>query len=363
MRLFLLLIFLFVCQMPTQAADMPAGWPWHGVSLDNLSSSPADIEKFQQELGINVVRLQLKPVKLAKRKKITADLAWSESIAWLDLMLDECSRLKVKGIVNLSHFPFDAKYPQIQVAQYTPEFWSDQEQLNGVVQTVTTLMKDLRKRGGEFAAIDIMSEPAVQHGKDLLIPMNWHELMRKVIASIRSERPDVWIFVSPPPLGAPPAYSGFEPFSDKFIIYNAHMYIPYSFAAQGIGRKKFGIKYPGKISGKVWNVDELKKVVEPLRDFQIRNDVPVMIGEFSAIRWADGGGQYVKDLASIFDEYGWSWIYFSGTGWHGWNPDYNQHYSGQDKTGNWQKDYVGDHSERWKTLREIFAVKQKSVAP
>lgn len=101
----------------------------------------------------------------------------------------------------------------------------------------------------------------------------------------------------------------------------------------------------------------------PLRQFQKQHDVPVMVGEFSAVRWAEGGEQYLNDLAELFDEYGWSWHYFSATGWHGWNPDYNQNYPGKDGVGNWKKDYVGERSVRWQTLREIFSVKQGNSKP
>ena len=112
------------------------------------------------------------------------------------------------------------------------------------------------------------------------------------------------------------------------------------------------------MDGKVWNAEVLKEVMGPLRVFQKKHQVPVVIGEFSAVRWAEGGEQYIKDLVAIFNDYGWGWLYFSGSGWHGWNPDYNHHFPGKDNGENrWQEDFVGEQSLRWQTLREIFSAK------
>lgn len=113
------------------------------------------------------------------------------------------------------------------------------------------------------------------------------------------------------------------------------------------------VEYPGIIGLKQWDKDALREVLEPIRAFQRQHPAPVYIGEFSAVRWAKGGERYITDLASIFREYGWGLSYFSATGWHGWNPDYNSKYS-DNNPKNWKQDYLGDDSERWRTLDVIF---------
>jgi len=360
-------LVLVICMLGSSsvfAANYPTGWPWHGLSVDNLSSQPSDIRRFKHELNIDVIRLQLKPVKLAKRKKIDMNQAWEETLSWLDAMLDMCKLLNVKAIVNLSHFPLDPSYkpnPNIKIAQYTPDFWGDKVKLQGVVQAVSRLTAHIKTRSSELAAIDIMSEPAVRDGKELVVPIQWRALIVQIIGAIRKQNRNVWIIVSPPPLGKSESYQGFEPIKGENILYGMHMYSPSSFAAQGIGRKKVGVKYPNYSRGEVSNKQSLRASLNDLRVFQKRYDVPVFVGEFSAVRWAKGGEQYIKDLTSIFNLYGWSWLYFSGTGWHGWNPDYNQNYPG--KGGNWKADYVGGKSVRWQTLREIFGVNQEMVKP
>lgn len=362
-------ICLLGANLTVIAAEMPSGWPWHGVSMDSLSSKPEDIQRYRDRLSIDTVRLQLKPDKLAKRDKLSPDEAWQQSLQWLDSMLDQCKKLHIRAIVNLSYFPIDSSYApnsKIKIPQYTPEFWSDQAQLDGVVATASKLMQHLQVRGDEFAAIDIMSEPAIQERGRLVVPRNWEGLMTRVVKAVRSVRSGVWILISPPPQGKATSYFNFKPFADDRIIYNAHIYIPSMFANQGIMNNPVGVDYPGYVDarkwddhvGKVWDAKELRKALQPMRDFQDRYDVPVIIGEFSAVRWANGGEKYIQDLAHTFDELGWGWLYFSATGWHGWNPDYNRNYPGLDEAshGAWRKDYVGESSERWITLHTIFKV-------
>ena len=356
-------VAFFLILGPAQAATNPDGWPWYGVSMDSLSSMPTDLRRYHAVLGISTVRLQLKPDKLAKRQNGSPDKAWEKSLKWLDYMLDECKSLSIRSIVNMSYFPIDPSYnpnAKIKVPQYSPQFWSDEKQIDNVVYTVSLLMKHLKGRGSEVIAIDIMSEPALQDGAKLVAPKGWRNLMDRLVEKIREESADVWILISPPPLSLVSSYEGFQPFQDNRVVYSAHFYSPEEFTGQGIGRKKFGPRYRNPMDGKVWNAEVLKEVMGPLRVFQKKHQVPVVIGEFSAVRWAEGGEQYIKDLVAIFNDYGWGWLYFSGSGWHGWNPDYNHHFPGKDNGENrWQEDFVGEQSLRWQTLREIFSARSR----
>ena len=65
-----------------------------------------------------------------------------------------------------------------------------------------------------------------------------------------------------------------------------------------------------------------------------------------------GGEDYLKDLVAIFNEYNWSWVYFSLNGWHGWNPNYSNKRNLNWKR--WREQYIGRESDRWKTLQALF---------
>jgi hypothetical protein len=47
-----------------------------------------------------------------------------------------------------------------------------------------------------------------------------------------------------------------------------------------------------------------------------------MVGEFSAIAWAEGADRYLQDCMELFDEYGWDWCYHAFNEWRGWNVEY-----------------------------------------
>ena len=59
-----------------------------------------------------------------------------------------------------------------------------------------------------------------------------------------------------------------------------------------------------------------------MRDFQLAYNVPIYIGEFSAIRWGKGSDQYLKDVTDIFEEYGWDWSYHAFREWSGWSLEH-----------------------------------------
>jgi hypothetical protein len=353
----LLLLVLLVTSGTAAASATPPGWPWHGVNMDSLRASPDDIRRYRRQLDVNAVRLALKIGKYAKRNGVSEEQAWSDSLAWLDAMLDACAREKIACVVNISNFLFS---PDIDYKMRSPRVWNSPEMLEHIRQSVRRLVTHLKPRGGELVAYDFISEPIVKENGKARRPEAWFGLLEDISGILKRVDPQRWLIVSPGPWGGPMGYKSFTPISYERTIYGVHTYIPHQFTHQGVRKYPIGPEYPGKIGRKHWDKEQLRKSLKPLRNFQKRHNVPVLVGEFSAARWAKGGEQNIKDLVSLFDEYGWGWLYFSATGWHGWNPDYNQQYPGQGKGTSWKTQYVGESSERWKTLRKIFGIEQKS---
>ena len=50
-------------------------------------------------------------------------------------------------------------------------------------------------------------------------------------------------------------------------------------------------------------------MVQPLREFQLKYNVKIYVGEFGCVAWAKGAEQWFKDWISIYEEYGWDWTY------------------------------------------------------
>lgn len=354
---------LFFCLMllsiVAEAKEVPPHWPWHGVSIDGVNFSPDQLAVIAKKIHINSVQLRLRPRKLAKIKKISPELAWHESLVWGDQMLDMCKKLGIVAIMTVEGFPIDPTVPYIQTSE---KFWNNQGDLNEVVRLAKEMSLHYASRGGELVAYQLLSEPTVTQDlylwKRAIQPKLWPQLAHKIIATIRENDAKRWIAFAPGPWGGVNAYKFMQPLKFKHIIYGAHVYTPHAFTHQGIRQWKTTYSYPGKIAGKFWSKQQLMAAMKPLRDFQNRYDVPVWIGEFSAMRWAKGGEQYIKDLVSIFNDNGWSWTYFSMNGWHGWMPDYNQEYGMAtqvaEKPRQVELQRVGFASERWHTLSFIF---------
>jgi hypothetical protein len=102
------------------------------------------------------------------------------------------------------------------------------------------------------------------------------------------------------------------------------MYRPHSFTHQRIGGNKT-FHYPGRVGLKWWDKDALQKLLADVRDWQVKYNAQIYIGEFSAIRWAPGDEAYtyLKDCIDIFEQYNWSWTYHAFREYNGWSVEHD----------------------------------------
>ena len=57
--------------------------------------------------------------------------------------------------------------------------------------------------------------------------------------------------------------------------------------------------------------------------FSREHDARILVGEFSAITWAPGAENYIRDCIEVFEEYGWDWCYHAFREWDGWSVEKN----------------------------------------
>ena len=67
----------------------------------------------------------------------------------------------------------------------------------------------------------------------------------------------------------------------------------------------------------------LREQLRPVREFQLKHQAKIYVGEFSAVRWAAGREQYIADLIDLFEEYGWDWSYHAFREWSGWSVEHS----------------------------------------
>jgi len=210
------------------------------------------------------------------------------------------------------------------------DFW-DREKGKEAREHVVQFWRAMARRYRDEPAIvafDVMGEPSWRYDQE----MHLTEILPSFVASIRSEDPDVWISVQPGPGIGPQAIADIKPFDDPHILYCFHHYTPLAYTHQGIKnsvatRGKY--TYPGMAPmtsspeddrpATMWNKDALRENMKPAIDFKRKHNVRILVGEFSVIRWAPGGAQYLADSIEIFEEEGFDWSYHAVAGWDGWN--------------------------------------------
>ncbi len=136
---------------------------------------------------------------------------------------------------------------------------------------------------------------------------DWQSLATRAARAIRAVNSRQAIIVEPSPWGSAASIRNLDPLPVEGVVYSVHMYEPSAFTHQGIHGNAAGVRYPGLIGKVQQDKATLRAVLQPVRDFQRRHNVHIYVGEFSAIRWAPGAVDYLRDCIELFEEYGWDW--------------------------------------------------------
>ena len=146
-------------------------------------------------------------------------------------------------------------------------------------------------------------------------------LQKRAAEAIREIDPNVPILVECNSQDDPAAFASFSPLDLVNVIYEVHMYKPLAYTHQGVMWKQGELRtYPDESKG--WNKDYLRACLKPVRDFQLRHGAKIYAGEFSAVAWAPGADQYLRDCIDLFEEYGWDWTYHAFRESGVWNVEW-----------------------------------------
>lgn len=180
-----------------------------------------------------------------------------------------------------------------------------------------------------IVAYDVFNEPNYKPGEE----WTWYDdMLPKAVAAIRKINPTIWLVVEPGPWGLPAGFADLKPIDDPYVIYSFHHYSPHRYCHQGIANYKdvWGkLTYPGMNSmfnepqKTYWDKKALEDSMQAVIDFQAKYHVRIFVGEFSVIRWAPGGAQWLADSIDIFEKHGWDWTFHSVGTWNGWDPTFD----------------------------------------
>lgn len=329
---------------------LPLHWPWRGVSIESRYTRPDEIP-YLASTGMNFIRIQIKPDKRALREKSSVQSVFNAELLWADSILDA---LRANGITAMIAFNNPVLDPNSKIDKTTASFWKSETELDSAHSLFNLIIKRYRSRGEELAAYEFMSEPVIRTPAGGINPPGLEKFYGRILKNLRAVDTTRWMLLSNGPWGKPTNYDGFKPyaFRDSKVLYGAHMYLPDAYTHQGVRDRPQGVTYPGIIQGERWDAHRLSQSLRALRNFSEKNGYPVFIGEFQAVRWAPNADVWVKDVTTLFEQYGWSWAYFAyGAGQHFWDPFYSHDPSGKEKN----LKYTGPETPVWKFMCTQFS--------
>ena len=323
------------------AAPLPTRTKYRGM-MSGYDLREADIRDFALDFGGNLLRWQLLRGK--------ADTSTPELYrAWLDAELDKLDavmpalkKYDVKVAIDLHGGPGTN-----QDRFLTNQLSWDVPNQNLFVETWEKIAR--RYKGNPMIyGYDLLNEP--REDNYVYEPdgaLEWNRLALRTAKAIRAIDAEVPIIIESAKGGGPAGLKTLRPVNLPNIIYSVHIYSPHTYTHQGItaaGRES-RVVYPGSIDGVEWNRDKLRQTVQVVRDFQLKYNVPIFIGEFSAIAWAPGAERYLEDCISIFEEYGWDWTYHAFREWTGWSVEHG---------GVFENQFPVENSPRKQVLKKYF---------
>lgn len=192
------------------------------------------------------------------------------------------------------------------------------------------IAKRYANRGTVIAGYDLINESKIKYDEDSHSLNNWNTLIKDLTMEIRNYDLTHTIIIEPPSgfdtnghhIDPFSAFNYLDPPIDDNVVYSPHLYKPGQFTHQGVSGRNKIVKYPGKIGRIYWDKQALEDLMKPALDYQRKYNVPIFIGEFSAVRWAgQDGNNYIKDSIEIFEKNSWSWAYHAWRESHFWDAE------------------------------------------
>lgn len=301
---------------PKKIADTP---PLRGV-MSPHSFTDDDLDTLH-EWNVKLVRAQL----TRDWGQSNTDRELSEYDQWLNSKLDHledvfrrAEKYGIKFVIDL-HSPPGGRDDIHNMTMFYNKKYADH--FVKVWERIAKRFKD----NPSVWAYDLVNEPV----QSRLAKYDYWNIQRLAAEAVRKIDPDTPIMIASNDWNSAPAYTQLSPLAMDNIIYQVHMYAPGQYTHQLIhntfgeqGDRKNFIEYPGMIANEKWNKEMIRKHLQPVRDFQLRHNARIYVGEFSAIAWAPGAEKYLKDCIEIFEEYGWDWTYHAFREWEGWSVEH-----------------------------------------
>jgi endoglucanase len=285
--------------------------------------TPEMLSVMKNTWGANVIRLQMYPVDMAKAMNKPLSAAWPSILDTLDQTIAQANADGIKVIVDMHEAPFPNGVPGGD--ERAAGMWNSPELQPDFIDAWTRITQKLKARDAGIAGFDLFNEPEI--AGQATAPAQWHPLAAKLAQTIHGIDPNIWIVYDPGPNGQAHGYINLTPLPADKVIYTIHDYGPPEFTSQCLPNWPCGTHYPyHDPDGSVYDKAERIKTMQPVVDFQNKYHVPILVGEFSVIRWAPKADavQWLKDGIDIYESHGWSWTYHAFREYEGWSLEYDE---------------------------------------
>ena len=272
---------------------------------------PADFAELDR-WNVNIVRWHFGPSDTAAlTMSPTEYTAYIDAqLPMLDAMLADAAARGIKVLLDLHGFP-GGRNPD----ESNPIF-EDVALQDLLVSTWEELARRYRGHPAVFA-YGVMNEPA---HPDRLPPgvldvVDFQARVARAIRAIDTATPITvqigWRGLLRPPIRVPG------------LLYEFHIYSPAAYTHQGLAGRPLGLAYGATdpSDGLPLTQAGLRARVASIRSYQQAFRVPVFVGEFSAVRWAPGAADYLRDAIALFEEYGWDWCFHAFREAYCWDPE------------------------------------------
>lgn len=302
--------------------------------------------------GANHVRWQLTwnsfPHSPADTASLTSYKTWLRAaLQHVHSLLPLCDLLGLHVLLDLHTLPGGYPFPGQENRLFRDT--AMQEAFRAIWKEIATQFRDAPGLWG----YDLANEPAEGYLPDGV--MDWRNLAAATAADIRAIDTVHYIVVEASPYGSWLGLLSLRPLAGiNKCIYSFHTYDPLTFTHQGVDGNRTGIKYPGIIDGHYWDSTVMRNFLQPIRDWQLRHNVSIYVGEFSAARWAPDSSayNYLRDCINIFESWGWSWDYHAFREWDGWSVEHDKDPNHHERTA--------EPTDRQMLLMQEFSKNQKT---
>jgi endoglucanase len=284
--------------------------------------------------GANFARIEHHPTSDARNIDSTADDLFDPELfdQVLDLLESRIKDAEENGqtlVIDLHEIPHNPN----KTIDNDDDTWNDPD----VTDMLCTYWQKVAQRlspyvaSGTIIGYDLLNEP---YNRDHVtgFASKWRDIAQEIVATIRAIDKNVWIIYEPGPGGLSTAMEYTKPLADHKVIYSFHFYEPFEYTHQNVANSLAGNaespdhmeSYPDATKG--WDKDFLRVWLRFADGFQARYQVPIYVGEFSTVKWADGAGEWFEDTIDVLEERNWIWTVHSWRSWQGWNHEYNNLY-------------------------------------